>query len=65
MVFHPLNEEQIKGIAGIQLDRLNKRLAENSLSMEISDEAMTRLAEVGFDPVYGAPSSEAGNSANH
>lgn len=54
VVFHPLNAEQIKGIAGIQLARLNKRLAENSLSMEISDEAMNQLAEVGFDPVYGA-----------
>ena len=54
VVFHPLNQAQIKGIASIQLERLNKRLAENSLSMEISDEAMTKLAEVGFDPVYGA-----------
>ena len=54
VVFHPLNEEQIKGIAGIQLARLDKRLAENNLRLEISDEAMTRLAEVGFDPVYGA-----------
>ena len=54
VVFHPLNQEQIKGIASIQLARLNKRLVENSLSMEVSDEAMTKLAEVGFDPVYGA-----------
>ncbi|WOG26156.1 ATP-dependent chaperone ClpB [Endozoicomonas sp. 8E] len=54
VVFHPLTESQIEGIAAIQLSRLNKRLAENSLSLEVSDEAMKKLAEVGFDPVYGA-----------
>ncbi|WP_448217666.1 ATP-dependent chaperone ClpB [Endozoicomonas sp. 2B-B] len=54
VVFHPLTERQIEGIAAIQLSRLNKRLAENSLSLEVSDEAMKKLAEVGFDPVYGA-----------
>lgn len=54
VVFHPLTESQIEGIAAIQLSRLNKRLAENSLSLQISDEAMKKLAEVGFDPVYGA-----------
>ncbi|WP_062266615.1 ATP-dependent chaperone ClpB [Endozoicomonas arenosclerae] len=54
VVFHPLTEKQIEGIASIQLSRLNKRLAENSLSLEVSDEAMKKLAEVGFDPVYGA-----------
>ena len=54
VVFHPLNQEQIKGIASIQLAGLNKRLAENSLGMEISDQALDKLAEVGFDPVYGA-----------
>ncbi|WP_252179371.1 ATP-dependent chaperone ClpB [Endozoicomonas sp. 4G] len=54
VVFHPLTEEQIEGIAAIQLSRLDKRLAENGLSLEISDEAMKKLAEVGFDPVYGA-----------
>lgn len=54
VVFHPLTENQIEGIARIQLDRLDKRLAENSLSLEVSDAAMKKLAEVGFDPVYGA-----------
>ena len=54
VVFHPLTEKQIEGIAGIQLDRLNQRLAENSLKLEITEEAMKQLAEVGFDPVYGA-----------
>ncbi|KEQ16747.1 ATP-dependent chaperone ClpB [Endozoicomonas numazuensis] len=54
VVFHPLTEKQIEGIAAIQLSRLNKRLGENSLSLEVSEEAMRKLAEVGFDPVYGA-----------
>ena len=54
VVFHSLTQEQIEGIASIQVQRLNKRLAENGLSLTLSDEAMKQLAEVGFDPVYGA-----------
>jgi len=54
VVFHPLSSAQIRGIAGIQLAGLRKRLAERDLAIEISDEAMDRLAASGFDPVYGA-----------
>ena len=54
VVFHPLAKEQIVGIANIQLDLLRKRLAENDLSLEVSDEAMSILVDAGFDPVYGA-----------
>ncbi len=54
VVFHPLTANQIKGIAAFQLDILNKRLAEQELSVVLSDAAMSTLAEVGFDPVYGA-----------
>lgn len=54
VVFHPLTSEQIAGIAAIQLNRLRQRLAENSLSLEVSEDVMTLLAEAGFDPVYGA-----------
>ena len=54
VVFHPLEKEQIAGIASIQLDRLRKRLAENELSLELSDKAMALLVDAGFDPVYGA-----------
>ena len=54
VVFHPLMQSQIKGIAKIQLHHLNARLAEMGMSMNVSDEAMERLAEVGYDPVYGA-----------
>ncbi|MBZ5489224.1 ATP-dependent chaperone ClpB [Halomonas aquamarina] len=54
VVFHALGQEQIQAIAGIQLQRLKTRLAEHSLSLVISDDAMAQLAVVGFDPVYGA-----------
>ncbi|RUR56603.1 ATP-dependent chaperone ClpB [Vreelandella populi] len=54
VVFHALGQEQIQAIAGIQLERLKARLAEHSLSLEVSDDAMAQLAVVGFDPVYGA-----------
>ncbi|OZG71485.1 ATP-dependent chaperone ClpB [Hahella sp. CCB-MM4] len=54
VVFHPLSAEQIKGIAQFQLDILNKRLADQELVVELSEEAMATLAEAGFDPIYGA-----------
>ncbi len=54
VVFHPLDAGQIKGIATIQLQSLNARLAERDLSLDLTSDAMTQLAEVGFDPVYGA-----------
>ncbi len=54
VVFHPLQAEQIKGIASIQLELLNKRLKEQELSLELTPEAMEKLATIGFDPVYGA-----------
>lgn len=54
VVFHPLGREQIRGIADIQLELLRKRLAERELGLELDDSVMARLANVGFDPVYGA-----------
>jgi len=54
VVFHPLGREQIRGIADIQLAQLRKRLADRELLLELDDAAMNQLAEVGFDPVYGA-----------
>ncbi|RLU00890.1 ATP-dependent chaperone ClpB [Ketobacter sp.] len=54
VVFHPLLNEQIKGIAEIQLANLRKRLADRDLTLDLSDEVMARLVEAGFDPVYGA-----------
>lgn len=54
VVFHPLAASQIMGIADIQLELLRKRLAERDLQLELSPQVMERLAEAGFDPVYGA-----------
>ncbi|UNU73671.1 ATP-dependent chaperone ClpB [Moraxella nasovis] len=54
VVFHPLGEAQMAGIASIQLDRLRKRLAEREISLVLSDDAMKQLVEVGYDPVFGA-----------
>jgi len=54
VVFHPLAKDQLKGIAAIQLDYLRKRLAEREIRLELSDAALDKLVEAGFDPVYGA-----------
>jgi ATP-dependent Clp protease ATP-binding subunit ClpB len=54
VVFHPLQKQQIRAIAEIQVGYLRKRLAERELQLEVSEAALDRLGEAGFDPVYGA-----------
>jgi len=54
VVFHPLDKAQIKSIARIQLQGLEKRLHDRGLKLELSDAALELLGNVGFDPVYGA-----------
>ncbi|WP_394128544.1 ATP-dependent chaperone ClpB [Vibrio hepatarius] len=54
VVFHPLGQEHIKSIAAIQLLRLSKRMEEKGYSLDVSDKALDLIAQVGFDPVYGA-----------
>ncbi|MEP3563516.1 MAG: ATP-dependent chaperone ClpB [Marinobacter sp.] len=54
VVFHPLAESQIQGIASIQIENLAKRLKEQDMSLELGEDALHLLAEVGYDPVYGA-----------
>jgi ATP-dependent Clp protease ATP-binding subunit ClpB len=54
VVFHPLAENQIQSIARIQIGFLGKRLADQDMKLELDDTAMEFLAEVGYDPVYGA-----------
>jgi ATP-dependent Clp protease ATP-binding subunit ClpB len=54
VVFHPLGREEIRRIVDIQVGRLRQRLAERDLQLLISDTAMDRLADAGYDPVYGA-----------
>ncbi|MEX0738466.1 MAG: ATP-dependent chaperone ClpB [Pseudohongiella sp.] len=54
VVFHPLAASQIRGIADIQIASLNKRLNYNDLAIEVSDAVLDKVAELGYDPVYGA-----------
>ncbi|MDI6749460.1 MAG: ATP-dependent chaperone ClpB [Rhodocyclaceae bacterium] len=54
VVFHPLDEKHIAGIAKIQLGYLEKRLARLEMSLEVTDAALAELAKAGFDPVFGA-----------
>ena len=54
IVFHSLSEEDLKKIVEIQLDRLRARLAERRITLELTDQAKTHLAQTGYDSVYGA-----------
>ena len=54
VVFHALGESNIKSIAAIQLQYLAKRLLAMDMHLQISDAAITEIANAGFDPVYGA-----------
>ena len=54
VVFHALDEKNIGSIAKIQLATLEQRLARMDMAMDITDEALQKIAEAGFDPVYGA-----------
>jgi ATP-dependent Clp protease ATP-binding subunit ClpB len=54
IVFRALTEQQIKAIVDIQLQRLERRLADRRVKLVVTDEARTLLAQRGWDPVYGA-----------
>src|SRR5574340_258645 len=54
VVFHSLGKDQIRAIAHIQVEQLQKRLAERDIGLEVSDKALDRLGNAGYDPVYGA-----------
>nr|WP_211331862.1 ATP-dependent chaperone ClpB [Inmirania thermothiophila] len=54
VVFHPLGKAQIREIARIQVERLAARLAEKHYRLVVTDAALERLGEAGYDPVYGA-----------
>ncbi len=54
VVFHALAKSHIRKIVEIQLERLKQRLAERDLTLQVDADALDQLAEVGFDPVYGA-----------
>jgi ATP-dependent Clp protease ATP-binding subunit ClpB len=54
VVFHALDEAQIRSIARIQMQYLDRRLAERDLGLVVTDAALDQLGQAGFDPVYGA-----------
>ncbi|MFB6277204.1 MAG: ATP-dependent chaperone ClpB [Halothece sp.] len=54
IIFHALQKEQLRQIVKLQTQYLEERLSEQKLSLKLSQEALDFLAEVGYDPVYGA-----------
>jgi ATP-dependent Clp protease ATP-binding subunit ClpB len=54
VVFHSLDETNVKQIAKIQLQLLTKRLHAMDIDVAVSDAALAEIASAGFDPVYGA-----------
>jgi len=54
VAFHPLSQEQIQQVAQLMLKSLAKRMLEKEITVEFTGEAVTKLAQIGFDPVYGA-----------
>jgi len=54
VVFHGLDDKHIGSIARIQLQILEQRLRRMDMGMEVTDAALQKIAEAGYDPVYGA-----------
>jgi ATP-dependent Clp protease ATP-binding subunit ClpB len=54
VVFHRLDERHIEQIVGLQVRRLEERLAERNLKLVLTDEARAHIAHVGYDPDFGA-----------
>jgi len=54
IIFHSLTKAELRQIVKIQLQRLEKRLSDKRMSIEITDQALDFLCDVGYDPVYGA-----------
>jgi ATP-dependent Clp protease ATP-binding subunit ClpB len=54
IIFHSLAKAQLRQIVKLQIQRLETRLEEQKLTLKMSDSALDFLAEIGYDPVYGA-----------
>jgi ATP-dependent Clp protease ATP-binding subunit ClpB len=54
LIFHPLRPEQLRKIVELQIERLRKQLAEKGIGLEVTPEAIQRIAEEGYDPAFGA-----------
>ncbi|MCX7593617.1 MAG: ATP-dependent chaperone ClpB [Fischerella sp.] len=54
IIFHSLQKDQLREIVQLQVERLRQRLSDRKMSLKLSDTALDFLADVGYDPVYGA-----------
>jgi ATP-dependent Clp protease ATP-binding subunit ClpB len=54
IVFHGLDKSELRQIIGLQVARLEQRLADKKMSLKLSEGAIDFLAEVGYDPTFGA-----------
>jgi ATP-dependent Clp protease ATP-binding subunit ClpB len=54
IIFHGLLKSQLRNIVKLQIMRLEERLADRKMAITLSESALDFLAEVGYDPVYGA-----------
>ncbi len=54
IIFHALEQSQLREIVRIQVQRLEKRLSDRQITLKLSDAALDFLAEVGYDPTFGA-----------
>lgn len=54
IIFHGLDKKELRQIVLLQVQRLRQRLGDRKISLKLSDIALDFLAEVGYDPVYGA-----------
>ena len=54
IVFHALDQAQIRAIADVQIERLRQRLSDRRITLHLTPAALDELARIGYDPVYGA-----------
>ncbi|BAZ05340.1 ATP-dependent chaperone ClpB [Calothrix sp. NIES-3974] len=54
IIFHALQKQELRSIVQLQVERLRERLADRKMSLKLADAALDFLAEVGYDPVFGA-----------
>ena len=54
VLFQPLQKDEVKSIAKLQIEKLRKRASENGIELEITEAAVNQIAGIGYDPTYGA-----------
>jgi ATP-dependent Clp protease ATP-binding subunit ClpB len=54
IIFHSLQKSELRNIVQLQVDRLRQRLTDRKMSLKLSSSALDFLAEIGYDPVFGA-----------